>query len=176
VQPARRGATVQTQTYVQRVRNAWLDVGWRRVRVPRPASCFLCFCMRLYSCSSTGSRWIDHSFPPVVSGGLDFFFYFDFFNYYFRNEPVKSFLLLNLTLLSRVNSSDTTYEYLTWLKGLTRARSPHWSGGATSYQPRQLGRCNWCLSFTVYSIPWIHHLSLSFSPLSFFLHSLSTLR
>jgi hypothetical protein len=28
-------------------------------------------------------------------------------------NPVKSFLLLNLTLLSRVNSSDTTYEYLT---------------------------------------------------------------
>jgi hypothetical protein len=60
------------------------------------------------------------------------FFYFSFLIIVLEMDSRNFFL--NLTLLSRINPSDATYEevtssvHLTWLKGLARARSPRWSG------------------------------------------------
>jgi hypothetical protein len=42
----------------------------------------------------------------------DFFFYFGIFNQYLRNVPCQ-FFLKNLTIFSRVNPVDATYEEVT---------------------------------------------------------------
>jgi hypothetical protein len=63
----------------------------------------------------------------------EIFFHFTFFfNHYSRNESGETFFP-NLSILSRVNPSDMTYEgvtsvHLVRLKGLVYAQSSRWSG------------------------------------------------
>jgi hypothetical protein len=70
---------------------------------------------------------------PTFTASSRFFFYFDLFNKYSRNESGQKFFFSNLALLSRVSPSGVTYEEVT-LDHLVRLTST-WTSDATSIRP-----------------------------------------